>query len=191
MIPFLLDHTPHPGIAYVALESMENHSKIEQALKSARAELNTGEQILAVGSSITQFAMPFTAYALTRFLVILAISLAFMFLLRVPALELLVGTVLVSSFQVLFLLFMGCVFCPVIDLICFVVVSSRRELCVITTRRVFAIQLNGGQLVEVARRVDISKIQSEKDLLTLTMSDGTKRRLNVIEGLSLLSVPGI
>jgi hypothetical protein len=174
---------------------MQNQSKIEQVLESARTELNSGEQILTVGHSINGFSIPFTAYVGTRFLVILAISFAFIFLLRVPALELLVGTVLVSSFQVLFLLFVGCLLCPVIDLIRYVIVSSKRELCVITTRRVFAIQLSSSQLVEVARKTDIAKIQSEKDRLTLTMSDGSKRRMNVIEGLSLLSIryrqPGI
>lgn len=168
---------------------MQDRTYIEEALESARTKLQPGERILTVGRPVVSFAFPFTRYAWTRFSVISAIAFSFMLLINVSALELLAGTLVISCIYVLEILFVGCLLCPIIDLIRNAMKSCNEEICVITTQRFFAVQFESCHFTELARKADIAKFQSEKERLTLTMSDGSKKKMKVIEGLRLVDLP--
>ncbi len=133
--------------------------------------------------------MPCTRYAWSRFLVILAFTFSFMLLINVSALERMAGTLVISCMVVLEILFVGCFLCLIVDLIQNASKYRADEICVITTQRVFEVQFESCQLTEVARKADIAEIQAEKERLTLTMSDGSKRKMKVIEGLGLVELP--
>lgn len=164
---------------------MQEHKNIALALASARFELQPEERILIIGKSILAADMLYTKVAIIAFFAVIAIICIGVVLIRFTVFVVLSGFVIVVGILLLVFFFFCLFLAPLMDLYRRLNAPLSQEICIITTQRVLSIKLNSSIINEEARRSDIDKILTEKNRVTLTMSDGSKKQIKVIEGLNL------
>lgn len=162
---------------------------IEQALDAAKNDLQSGEHVLTVGTVVHLPTSNWTKTGMVVFAGYFLIFFATLSLLFVNSLYFELTSVLFVMVVILglFVVF-PFVFSPLIDAISNTAALSPSEVCIITNRRVLVFDKKNLSISAIGRKSDVAKILSEKGYITLTMNDGTKKKMLVVEGLRLAEI---
>lgn len=166
-------------------QNLEENEYVENAILAATRNLQPGELIQTVGKSIYSFGNSSTQFTMIMFGVVFGLAAASLFLSRFPPLTEVFSVIFLLLILLLFPISAFLVLAPLMDLTIKVKQVPIEEVVIITNQRILLVRSRNFFLTEVGKKTEIAKYAAEKGSLQLTLHNGTRFELKVIDGLVL------